>query len=105
MKKIQQIIENLLTYYESGDIMNTVKKTLTQGGESTLTDTDSLKMLIKESGIKLDALCKACGVTYATLRSKINNESQFTAKEISIISTVLGMTSDQRDSIFFYECG
>lgn len=70
-----------------------------------MTDTEKLKDAINKSGIKLDALLIATGIkSYATLRGRINNETEFTASEISAIADLLRMTPEQRDSIFFAQC-
>lgn len=67
-----------------------------------MTDTEKLKEAINKSGIKLDALLTATGIkSYATLRGRINNETEFTASEISAIADLLRMTPDQRDAVFF----
>lgn len=67
-----------------------------------MTDTEKLKEAIDKSGIKLDAILTVTGIkSYATLRGRINNETEFTASEISAIAYLLRMTPDQRDAIFF----
>ena len=67
-----------------------------------MTDTEKLKEAIDKSGIKLDAILNATGIkSYATLRGRINNETEFTASEISAIADLLRMTPDQRDAVFF----
>lgn len=67
-----------------------------------MTDTAMLKDAIKRSGIKTNALMQALGIkSYATLRGKINNESEFTAKEIMTLSDLLRLKISDRDAIFF----
>lgn len=67
-----------------------------------MTDTEKLKDAIDKSGIKLDAILNATGIkSYATLRGRINNETEFTASEICAITELLRITPDQRDAIFF----
>ena len=67
-----------------------------------MTDTEKLKEAIDKSGIKLDAIMTATGIkSYATLRGRINNDTEFTASEISAIADLLRMTPEQRDQIFF----
>ena len=69
-----------------------------------MTNTSMLKEAIKRSGIKANAIMQALGIkAYATLRGKINNESEFTAKEIMILSDLLRLTISDRDAIFFAE--
>lgn len=67
-----------------------------------MTNTERLKEFISRSGIKLDAILNATGIkSYATLRGRINNETEFTASEIRAITELLRMTPEERDEIFF----
>lgn len=67
-----------------------------------MTNTERLKEIISRSGIKLDAILNATGIkSYATLRGRINNETEFTASEIRAITELLRMTPEERDEIFF----
>ena len=67
-----------------------------------MTNTERLKEIISRSGIKLDAILNATGIkSYATLRGRINNETEFTASEIQAIAGLLRMTPEERDEIFF----
>ena len=67
-----------------------------------MTNTERLKEIISRSGIKLDAILNATGIkSYATLRGRINNETEFTASEIRAIAELLRMTPEERDEIFF----
>jgi len=67
-----------------------------------MTNTERLKEIISRSGIKLDAIMNATGIkSYATLRGRINNETEFTASEIRAIAELLRMTPEERDEIFF----
>ena len=52
-----------------------------------MTNTERLQKAIERSGLKTNAIMKALGIkSYSTLRGKISNESEFTAKEIMILS-------------------
>lgn len=67
-----------------------------------MTDTEKLNDAIRDAGIKLDAILKATGIkSYATLKGRINNDTEFTASEISAIADLCRMTPEQRDAIFF----
>ena len=67
-----------------------------------MTNTDKLKKAIQDSGIKTNAIMKALGIkSYSTLRGKINNKSEFTAKEIMTLSDLLRLEVSDRDAIFF----
>lgn len=66
-----------------------------------MTDTEGLKKAIEESGLKMSFICDHVGVTYATLRRKINNEAEFTASEIMTMALLLNLSDQQRTRIFF----
>lgn len=70
-----------------------------------MTDTEKLNDAIDRAGIKLDAILKATGIkSYATLKGRINNETEFTASEIKTITELCRLTPEQRDEIFFAAC-
>lgn len=66
-----------------------------------MTNTEELKKAIDDRGLKLEFICDRMGISYATLRRKINNESEFTASEITNLANLLNLTGDERDHIFF----
>lgn len=66
-----------------------------------MTNTELLKNFIDKTGLKIDFICKALGMTYSTLRRKINNESEFTASEITSLTALLRLSDQERDQIFF----
>ena len=67
-----------------------------------MTDTAMLQKRINESGLKRSALLQATGIkSYSTLRSKVKNESDFTAREIQNLCNVLRIENGDRDKIFF----
>ena len=67
-----------------------------------MTNTERLQKAIERSGLKTNAIMKALGIkSYATLRGKIGNESEFIAKEIMILSDLLRLEVSDRDAIFF----
>ena len=67
-----------------------------------MTNTERLQKAIERSGLKMNAIMKALNIkSYATLRGKIGNESEFTAKEIMILSDLLHLDVSDRDAIFF----
>jgi len=68
-----------------------------------MTNTSLLRQMIESRGFRYDYICKVLGVTYSTLRRKINNMAEFTASEISAFSALLGLTAEDRDRIFFAE--
>lgn len=67
-----------------------------------MTDTELLKKAIRDSGIKVIRLMEASNIkAYATFRSKMNNQSEFTASEIKAICAALKFTAADRDRVFF----
>lgn len=67
-----------------------------------MTNSELLKKAIKESGKKISALLDATGIkSYATLRAKINNQSEFTAAEIMALCEILSLKISDREAIFF----
>ena len=65
-----------------------------------MTDTNMLMNVINESGLKLSYIAASMGLTYAGLRKKINNESEFKASEIVAITPILHLDKEMRDRIF-----
>ena len=66
-----------------------------------MTNTKLLRDIIAESGIKYKSLAKSVGITPYGLQKKIDNDNQFKAGEILTLSDELGLTTRQRDGIFF----
>ena len=67
-----------------------------------MTNSELLKKAIKESGMKISAMLDATGIkSYATLRAKINNQSEFTAAEIMTLCDLLSLDRSDREAIFF----
>jgi len=67
-----------------------------------MTNSALLGKHIQESGLLRSAILNHMGIkSYATLRAKIDNESEFTASEINKLCEILHLDSDQREAIFF----
>lgn len=67
-----------------------------------MTDTEELKSLIRDSGIKYVSIAKKLGITYYSLQKKIKNEREFKASEIAKLCDILRIeNSTQKDQIFF----
>ncbi|MCI7631615.1 MAG: helix-turn-helix transcriptional regulator [Oscillospiraceae bacterium] len=66
-----------------------------------MTDTELLRKKIKQSGYKIQFIAKKLGISYQGLLNKINNKSEFRAKEIQILHDLLNLTEDERVAIFF----
>lgn len=63
----------------------------------------ALKDSIKESGVTMAALSRKTGILRETLYNRLDGKGEFKASEISAISSVLRLTREERDSIFFAE--
>lgn len=66
-----------------------------------MTNTKLLREKIDLSGYKLQFIAKKLGLTYQGFLNKINNRSEFRAGEIQILYDLLGLTEEERVSIFF----
>lgn len=73
----------------------------TKKGSENLTDSEKLNNAIAESGMKITAIAKKLGITREGFYRKLNNETEFKASEISAMQTILNLSNEARDSIFF----
>lgn len=61
-----------------------------------------LEQKIKDSGLKKDFIAKKCGLSRSGFYKKINNQNDFTVKEINILCEVLSINKlTEKESIFF----
>jgi hypothetical protein len=67
-----------------------------------MTNTELLEQYIRDSGLKKAKLADALGLTYAGFAKKVSGQTEFKASEISILSTMLGISNgEDRDRVFF----
>lgn len=66
-----------------------------------MTDSHLLEQKIKAVGLTISAIAEKLGITRAGFYKKLNNDTEFKASEISKLSTILGLTSKEREQIFF----
>lgn len=67
-----------------------------------MTDTEKLMEYVKDSGLKLGFIAEKMGLSRFGLYKKINNESDFKAREIETLCELLHITSmGDRNRIFF----
>ena len=67
-----------------------------------MVNTELLNELIDASGLKREYIAQRIGISRQALYSKILGETQFTIKEVAILSEVLGIKRlSDRDRIFF----
>lgn len=88
-------------YYDGVELKSTNRK---EGVAKDMTDTKKFKAAMVEKGMTLAKLSEATGISTASLSYKINNHRQFSAREISTIQIILGLTATERDAIFFANC-
>ena len=72
-------------------------------GGISLTDTSLLREKIDQSGYKMRYIASKLGITLQGFLNKINNKTEFKAKEIQILYNLLNLTESERERIFFAE--
>lgn len=68
-----------------------------------MTDTLLLQEKIEQSGYKKIYIAARLGITLQGFLNKINNKTEFKAKEIQILYNLLNLTESERERIFFAE--
>ena len=66
-----------------------------------MTDTRAFKAAMVLANKTMGHLAEALGISRTTLSNKVNNKSDFTASEISALSSELNLDGSQQNSIFF----
>lgn len=67
-----------------------------------MTNTNKLKNIIENSGLKRKYIAEQLGITYYSLQRKIENKKEFKSTEIAILCKVLNITSlKEKEDIFF----
>ena len=66
-----------------------------------MTDTKKLRDKLEMSGYKLRFVASKMGISYQAFLKKINNETEFKASEIHILSILLSLSEEEKQSIFF----
>ena len=67
-----------------------------------MTDTERLRKIIGESGLKLEYIAKQLDITRFSLQKKLENVTEFKASEIQRLCDVLNITdTDLKEQIFF----
>jgi hypothetical protein len=75
--------------------------TLKERSDRGLTNTTLLKKKIKESGYKIEKIASVLEVSRQTLSNKINNNTDFTVKEMYGLSDFLNIDAVEMKEIFF----
>ena len=77
------------------------RKHKTDKGEIDMTNTELLRRKIKESGYKVGFLAEKMGITYHGLLNKINNRSDFRARELAMLAGLLQLPREEWFAVFF----
>lgn len=68
-----------------------------------MVDLKTLNDLLEDSGIKKHYVANKLNIASNTLRLKLEGASDFKIDEVSKLCKLLGLTTEQRDAIFFCE--
>ena len=66
-----------------------------------MVDITNLKKKIYGSGMTFIYIAQKAGITRETLYNRLLGKGEFTASEIVALTEVLGLTSEEREKIFF----
>jgi hypothetical protein len=66
-----------------------------------LTNTEKLEQKIKDSGYRIEYVAEKCGLSAQGLLKKRNNETEFKASEILVLKTLLNLSDEETNEIFF----
>lgn len=66
-----------------------------------MTNSTLLEKAIEDSGLTKKSIAKKIGISYGSLRNKIQNITEFKAKEINELSLVLKLSNELKEVIFF----
>ena len=66
-----------------------------------MVNVNKLKEKIQEIGIPIVVLAEKSGISRETLYNRFEKPNSFKASEIHSLTIILGMTQEERDSIFF----
>lgn len=67
-----------------------------------MTDTEKVRKLIRESGLKMQYIAEMLGISRYALSLKIENKNEFKSSEIAAMCDLLGVKSlEQKETLFF----
>lgn len=66
-----------------------------------MTNKELFMTTVREKGIKLQFLADKIGISRQALSNKINNHSQFNAREVGELKRLLALSQKEVDDIFF----
>lgn len=74
----------------------------TKKGVNILTDTEKVKQLISESGLKLQHIASKLGITRYSLSLKLDNKSEFKTSEVGALCELLHVGDlEMKEKLFF----
>lgn len=62
-----------------------------------MVDTEKLREVIKNKGLKYGFISKELGISRATLKRKLENETEFKLTEVKRICDILGIKNEFKD--------
>lgn len=66
-----------------------------------MTDTDKLKKVLDDRGIKLSKIAEVLGLSKPTIWSRLHGKSEFTVREANMLKDFLRLTTEEATEIFF----
>lgn len=66
-----------------------------------MTNTAMLREAIRKHGLKIGWIAEQMGLAPWSFTRKMNNITEFTSREISLCSQLIGLSGSERDEIFF----
>lgn len=67
-----------------------------------MTNSIELRLLINQSGIKYKIIAQKLGISYQSLKKKIDNDVEFKASEISAICLILNINNAKDKEKYFF---
>ena len=68
-----------------------------------MTDLRLLKKVVSDSGLPLSVIARKTNISRESLYNKINGKTEFKASEMSSLSSLLNLSDEMKNKIFFAE--
>ena len=94
----------MLTFYHALIIISIVIKNHVlneRGNNISMTNTELLRQKIYQSGYRIRYIADKLGISYPTLQSRIDGETEFKSDEVIILKELLQLTEDEVIEIFY----
>lgn len=66
-----------------------------------MTDTKKLRIAIINSELSRQQIADLMGISLYTFQKKLHNKTEFKTKEVAKLTKILGLSVEERDTIFF----